>query len=577
MVRATRDIDRYALLALFLTIFAWAPLLGPQFFEAHDVRQTLFFTVEFFQGIADGYFYPRWGPDFGLGRGYPIFVFYPPLSLYVTQSFRFVGMGVVASVKVAYAIAFLLGTAGMYRLARRWLSRQGALIAGLAYTYLPYHLVDIYVRSAFAEFWALALFPWTLLAAVRLVATPSPSRIAGFALTYGGLILMHSPTALLFTPVLGLFMLHELHRRWGRTGQAATVQSVASAGAGIALALLITVGYWLPNLAEQQYIPLEQWVGGNYQFERQFIYVGQLLSSFWGFGYAVGGANDGMSFQLGIVGVGLGIFACWHLLRGTFDRERKALVMLCTVALVGALFAMTPASAPFWRALPLARFVQFPWRLLAPALVMLALLSGTAADAFLLSTSSHADSIDSLTPATVVTAGLLLLASFPYTVPRYAPAGPRQETALSLFDMEYEHPDMIAYLATTPVQPTDSPLISQYEAGQTPEKVRLLRGEGRVRQTTYTGLAMEAVVEAKTPVTVEIITYLYPGWRAWIDGTPASIRQIGPHGHMAIDMPAGRHHLVVRFTDTPLRRYATLASAVGVLAAVGLVLYRQDR
>lgn len=567
MSRTKYQVDKYALLALLLTVFAWAPLLSPYYFDAHDTRQSLFFTIEFFQGVADGYLYPRWGPDFGLGRGYPIFVFYPPLSLYVTQAFRFVGLGVVASVKAAYVTAFLVGAAGTYRLTRCWFGRQAGLVAAVAYTYLPYRLLDVYVRAAVAEFWALALFPWALLAAVLLVRAPSVRRMAGFALTYGGLILMHSPTALLFTPLIGLFMLLELWHRWQDDGRQSALRAVGLTAGSIVLGIWIAVGYLVPNLAELQHIPTEQWVGGLYQFDRQFVYPGQFLSPFWGFGYAVEGPNDGMSFQLGIVGVGLGVIACWYAVRGVFDRRRTVLVLGCAVALVLVLIGMTPASALFWQTLPLAQFVQFPWRLLAVAIALLALLSGAAVEAL-----THVTNYENrVAPGTLLAVGLLVLASYSYTVPQFTPASARQESPLALFDMEYEHPDMVGYVGGVE-QPTDSPLIEQYEAGETPTKIRLLYGEGQVRQTTYTGLAMEADVEATTEVTLEIVTYLYPGWRAWIDGEPAPLHTVGPHGHMALDVPPGSHHVVVRFTDTPLRRYATLASLAGILAAIGLVV-----
>lgn len=564
-----RIIDTHAVLALLLTIFAWASLLSPYYFDAHDSQQSLFFTVEFFQGIAGGYFYPRWGPDFGFGHGYPVFIFYPPLSLYITQAFRLVGFGVVGAVKAAYITAFLVGAAGTYRLTRTWFSRQAALVASLAYTYLPYHLVDVYVRAAVAESWALALFPWTLLAAIRLIRRPTARRVGAFALTYGALILMHSPTALLFTPLIGVFMLLQLWWKWRDEGVGPVLRTSLMTAGSIALGIWITVGYLVPNLVEQQYIPLEQWVGGNYQFDKQFVFPGQFLTSTWGFGYAVEGANDGMSFQLGIVGVGVAVAALWYVLRGTFDRRRTVVVTVSVGTLLLVLLAMSPASAPFWNVLPLARFVQFPWRFLAPAIALLALLSGAAVHGLARETGYRTDS--RLGPGTLLVAGIILLASYSYTVPQFTPQSDRQETPLTLFDMEYEHPDMVAYLATTPEQPTESPLIAQYEAGETPQKLRLANGAGSVTQTSYAGSSMEADVQAETPVTVEVITFYYPGWRAWVDDQPAEIEPAGEHGHMTVAVPAGSHHVTLRFTDTPLRRYATFASVLGVLVAVGLI------
>ncbi|MDQ7029986.1 MAG: 6-pyruvoyl-tetrahydropterin synthase-related protein [Ardenticatenia bacterium] len=373
---AKRSVDFLAMLALALTLFAWAPLLAPFSFRAHDWRHALFYAVEFAQSVAEGVLVPRWGPDFAFGRGYPVFVFYSPLSLYIVHSFRQVGFGVVGSVKAAYVVGFLFGAAGMYRLARRWFGRQGALVATVLFTYLPYHLVDIYVRGALAEFWALAWFPWTFLAGEALIVRPSRRTVAAFGATYGGLVWLHSLSAILVTPFVGLFMaIRWAMMAWREDHKRAWSSAVAGV-AGVGLGLWIAVGFLVPNAAEQRYIVLEQWTANNYQYDKQFVYPSQFLSPFWDFGYAVEGPNDGMAFQVGVVGVVTAATAVWLALRRALDRRETVIVALCGSLLLFVLWAMTPASTPLWRALPPLQFVQFPWRLLGVAVVFTAALGG---------------------------------------------------------------------------------------------------------------------------------------------------------------------------------------------------------
>lgn len=557
--------DIVAGLALALTLFAWMPLVGPFYFLAHDSRHALFYSVEFFQSVAEGYLVPRWGPDFAFGRGYPVFVFYSPLSLYVVQSFRYVGLGVVGSVKATYVVGFLFGAAGMYRLARRWFGRQAALLATLAFTYLPYHLVDIYVRGALAEFWALAWFPWVLLAADALVEQPNGRHVAAFGLAYGGLIWLHSLTAILFTPFVGLFLLVRWAAVWRARG-AFPWRLTWGVAAGVGLGLWIAVGFLVPNVAEQKYIALEQWTGKNYQYDKQFVYPGQFLSPFWGFGYAVEGPEDGMSFQLGIVGVGLVAGALWLALRGNLKGRERELVWLFAAQLALLVWAMTPASAWAWRAFPPLQFVQFPWRMLAVAVTVISLLGGAVAG-WVAKEGQRAV----VSPSVFILSATVLLASLPYTVPRYTPPNPREETVLVLFDFEREHPDMVGYLATTQQQPTGSPMLEQFEAGQPPQKFRVLAGQAQVHQLRYRGVLVEAKIRAETPATIEVMTYFYPGWKGWMDGTPLSLRAQGIYGHIAFDVPPGEHHVVLRFTDTPLRRTATLVTGIGLAFAVALL------
>ncbi|MBA3531950.1 MAG: hypothetical protein H0T73_08535, partial [Ardenticatenales bacterium] len=205
-------LDPFAFLALLLTIFAWAPLLGSHYFMgAHDATHSLFFPIEFDKAIQDGFWLPRWGPDFAHGYGYPMFVFYAPLSFYIWEGFHLTGLfGVVASTKATFVVGFLLAAAGMYAYARALWGRPAALLASVAYTYLPYHLLNIYVRAALAEFMGMALLPWIALAFRRLIHRPSPLTMAAATASYGALLWTHNITALLFTPVLGALILVEV-------------------------------------------------------------------------------------------------------------------------------------------------------------------------------------------------------------------------------------------------------------------------------------------------------------------------------------------------------------------------------
>ena len=104
-----RDLDREMLVFLGLSTFAWMPLLAPGYFlEAHDAPHTLFFLRQFDQALRDGYLIPRWGTDFALGYGYPLFLFYSPLAYYVAESFYLLGASITLAIKLTYLLAFVL-------------------------------------------------------------------------------------------------------------------------------------------------------------------------------------------------------------------------------------------------------------------------------------------------------------------------------------------------------------------------------------------------------------------------------------------------------------------------------------
>ncbi|HMN30893.1 MAG TPA: hypothetical protein PKE45_22250, partial [Caldilineaceae bacterium] len=110
---------------------------------------------------------------------------------------------------------------GMYALVRHWLDkapqplidppnptwdrrRLAGVAAGLLYVFIPYHLVDIYVRGALNDSLLLGWFPWVLLAFDRLLDREGtvgwPRRLAVAALLLAGVLLTHTFALISFAP-----------------------------------------------------------------------------------------------------------------------------------------------------------------------------------------------------------------------------------------------------------------------------------------------------------------------------------------------------------------------------------------
>ncbi len=572
-----RGIDRGLLLLLALSLFAWAPLLSPgYFFNAHDAHHSVFWLVEFDQAIRDGAWWPRWAPDHAMGYGYPLWTFYSPLSYYVAEVFHLLGAGFTVAIKATYALAFIASGVTMYALTKRWWGQGAGLVAGLVYIYAPYHLVDIYVRSAFAEFVAFVWFPWVLLAFWDLVKWGGARRLALAGLAYGLLILTHSVTGLIFSPFLGFYLIFLLMRgspltlipsalRGKGRGEGRTyfplshlVQNAIRSLLAIGLGLGISTIFWLPLLLERNYIVQEQWVHGHYLYTLQFVYPHQFLSPLWGFGFAVAGPNDGMSLQLGALPVILSLFAVIRALRG--DVAHRDLIGFLAVSTLLILFLMTPAAIPLWQLVPIGGLVQFPWRMLALTALTTASLAGAAA------AGEEKGRLSSLACALAL---VVVLASFPYTQPQFTPITPRDESVLAIVDFERAYPDMVGSTAWAE-QPHDSPLLAQYESGEPLRKAVILSGQGTVEPLRHGGRSDEVLVRATTDVRLQFLTYWYPGWRATIDGQPVPIAREGPYSLITLDVPAGDHRVAIRFGDTPARALAAAVSGLSVLVFVGL-------
>ncbi len=570
------------LIIAVLSVFAWAALLSPDYFlNAHDAPHSVFFLVEFDQNIKDGVLIPRWGTDHAWGYGYPTFIFYSPLAYYVAEAFHLLGASPTVAVKITYILAFVLSGWAMYAFVRRLFGRDAGLVAAVVYTYLPYRLVDLYVRCALSEFCAFVFLPLCLWSFLELVESGKWRWTIWAALSYAGLILTHNATCFLFTPLLGAYIVFLLLRQITRVpgtsngwplSLARTGYTIGYMAGALVLALALSAFFLLPMFAELKYIPVGQWTRATYSYEENFVYPSQLFSPFWDWGFSVEGIEDTMPFQLGLTAVALTIVA---LLR----RRVGAYVLFFLGVTLVVVWIMLPFSLPLWRVLPIAALVQFPWRLLALTTVTLSILAGAVAARRELGIGSGdvgEASITSHLPLYILLL-VVVLASAGYARPEYTPPSPRSETPLGVLDFELAHPDMVGMTVWSREQPTSSPLVEQYLNDEPLLKAHVLRGEGTVEVVRHGGASEEVIVRAGQAVTVQFYTYYYPGWRGYVDGERVHLWPEGKLGLITLDVPAGEHGVKIRFGDIPVRVGGKVISALGVLVAVFWLVWSLKR
>ncbi len=602
------------LAVLLLCVFAVAPLSAPGFFlKGHDATIGSYFLWQFDQGIADGALYPRWAMDWTFGYGHPLFVVIAPLAFYVAEAAHLLGAGLVDALKIAYALSFVLSGLSMYLLGREMFGRAGGLLAAAIYVYAPYHLVDIYVRADLAEFAAFAFFPailWAIVRVSRAHARGAALRyVALGALFYGGLILTHITMALIFTPVALLYAVVSAgsreqgvgsreQREGGNERPTETValerhpvplsphhpvtlsprlRVFAAQITIFALGAAIGAAYLFPGLLEQRYLRVQDLVGGYFGYANHYVYPFQLLSPFWGYGYAAIGPGDQMPFQLGAVAVVLAVCAVWALPRMRTDVRRHVLFFLVMTGLV--IFATLSASQPLWDMFrPLVAFVQFPWRLLSLAALTLALVGGSLAATGGEGTEEEArqGELQAAGQRAQQAAPLLLLvllASYAYTVPQYT------DSDLSLAKMTQFQLDTKELLGDTmwvTEKPTGSPMVAEYLAGLPPTRAIPDDPATQIDVLHSGGASYEVRVTAPAPTAIIFQTRYFPGWSAYVDGKPALTTIRPPQGLMAVAVPQGTHTVRLRFEDTLLRLLSKLISLGGLIVA-GVMLVRAPK
>lgn len=594
----------FVLLA-FATLLV-APLTAPGYFmSAHDSRHTVYFMQMFDAAIRDGALFPRWAADMVFGYGYPLWIILAPLPYYGAEFFHLLGLDIPSSIKAVEAVGWYASALAMYLFVSRVIDKNAGLVAGVAYLFVPYHIVDLYVRGAMAEFLAFVFPPLILWGIYQIFSTRRLQYAALTALAYGGMLLTHVQMTVLISPVVAGYILilwvagrrtpderqiadsraqntdgrrtpddegrttsdnstirpsdhPTTHSPISRLSFLSPLSSLLLAFTAIFWGVALAAIFFVPILAEQRYLTSDPLIGGFFNFRLHFLNPEQLFSTFWGYGYAGINGNDQFSLQLGVMPL---FFAVVSLFTVRRDAVSVQTVYFALVT-VGAVLAMLSVSTPLWElAAPIVAFTQFPWRVLFVSAVALAFLSGASLRIIKRSDQFLAAFVFSL---------LLALAMLPYARPQYTEA---QFSWHTLMDFQVNDRELLGDTVWVQKRPQDSPLVAQYLAGNITAKAVVLEGDAQIELLERRALGDTIHVNAAVPSRIQFYTRYFPGWTAAVDGAAVPVEPSGEQGLLTVNVPAGTHTVATRWGTTTPRLIGALISFVA-LAAVVLVLAR---
>ncbi len=595
-------VDRHAVALAALSLLALGPMLQAGYFwGAHDARHSVYFLFEFDRVFRDGVLYPRWFPDMTYGYGYPLFNIYGPLAFYVGEFFHLIGFDFVTAVKIVFALAWVLSGLAMYGFVKRvFENKNAAFIAGLLYVFMPYHLIDVYVRAALAESVALVFLPLTLWAFYNTVTDRSIRSVLFAAFAYAGMVFAHNGIALLFSIVLGAWILFlVLCTRDPKTkflspeNLFGSIRRALPTVAGGLLGLGLTGIFMLPLILEYRYINVAQWTQNYYNYQDHFVEVFQLFSPAWGFGISKLGPVDGLSFQLGLVPVILTFFSLFVIAKN--PNQKRANVLFFLILTLVVIFLMFEFSLPAWRAFGLASVAQFPWRLLTLTTVSLAVVGGSVmlvedggrGTADKASNSKIENRKSKFSLSLVALSALVILASFPYLTAQIIlepKEGPVSLAGLMAFENSAN--EMTGTTIYAQEQPRWSPLADNYMAGK---RVNSKIDFSTVPDWLFIRVTRDGIrttgerVDYNAPngdATIVFNVQMYPGWRAYLTPSRSSeiVRELPiqiepPYGRIKVTLPQGEHGVMLRFEDTPPRTLGAIISGVSLLIAIGLFVH----
>jgi len=529
---------------------ACVPALRDNLYGGHD---TLFHQMRL-NNVADalrsGQFPVRMGGYGYNGYGSAASIFYPDVFLYAPALMMITGATVQCAMRTYIIAMNVVSAAAMYGCAKRiFESRTAGTCASILYTLASYRLLDIYVRDALGEYTAMALLPLFILGLWEVVFGDA-KRWKTLALGAAAVFMSHMLSTVMCAAFAVLFALLGAGKII-RERRFAAIFKAAFTAAWLCLFILVPLlDYAMQGIGDS----------GTFStpVSRNTL---QLMEVF----VTENGWQKGLGWPL-VLGLFVLIFAAL-----TGRGEKKKLHAALLLAGLGAAAALATTDILPWAKLErlsrgLINYLQFPWRLMAFADVLIALGAGYGA-ACLVEGRRQKEF------ASLAVLILCVLCAYPQ-IEGYAIQSEEQPE----FGLRYADP-YFRWKSYTDVI-TGSYLeyaLPGSNLSATDDQSVWADGNVQIDGYVKTGTQIKAMVNAQEEASISLPLFAFDGYRAQLDGKDLPV-SAGENQRLMVHLPAGTQgQLRVRFAGKLLWRIADGVSLVTALALAVCVVRKRRR
>jgi 4-amino-4-deoxy-L-arabinose transferase-like glycosyltransferase len=554
---------------IIITVLAVFGLLNNQYFSIHDDQHIArLYLLD--QAIRQGNFYPRFVGGLGFNFGYPLFNFYPPLIYYVSEFFHLIGFNLLWSLKLMIITGSFISSFGIYLLGKRFFNKNTGLLVATLFTFFFYRAITIYIRGAWAEFFAMSLLPLVFLGIDNIYRNKNLNSTLLFGISFALLILAHP---LIAFPAFFYIALFSTYYFFSSKNRLLFVRNVFSGGL---LALGLSTFFWLPSLIEKRYTLVDAILThelANYKIH--FIYPFQLWFSPWGYGGSIAGPFDGISFQLGRIHIFLTAFSLLVFILYFFIKEKRETIKLYIFLfflLLFSLFMSVTYSQFIWDKIQYLWYLQFPWRFMTFTGIFISLIAG--AGVYYLEKLIKADSgvkkvLFNLGIVFMIIMIILKYINYskPHDLKEY------DEKKLTSFEeiswrvskTSFEFSPVGIKTAKTELGTTT---IGLSKKDLTKNSFDILTSDKKgvvVRQTINKFSKKEFEINSIKPVEFRLNTFNFPGWQASLDGKSIKIIDNNDYKLITVNVPKGNHKLSFVFRNTLVRKISLFISIISIV------------
>ena len=554
-------------LLVLVLINSWS-LFIPGLGFGHDINHAAR-VFEMAQGLREGVFPVIWSQNLAYGYGMPLFEFYAPLPYFLGAIFYLIGFNLTLAIKLLIFCSSVVMAVSAYQWTKYlFKDSRAALLSTAVLLFAPYRAVDL-IRAAYSELWAIAFIPFVLLGISMIIDKKRWGGVC-LSLSFAAVLVSHNITALLLSPFLLLYTLGYLLLQ-KRVLRKQVVSLLKLAGYGL-LGIGISAFYSIPALIEKHFTQIDNFIlDSYYNIHQHFLYIRQFIKPWgdWEYGGSGWGPNDEMSYFLGYPQ--LLILLVVLILTILAIKRRGKLYKLQVLGLILTMLSLLLTllkTQGLWDLVPIAQYVQFPWRLLGIVVVFSSALAGTS---YLLFKKKLR------TKYFVLVLGLLLLCNTRYfRNEKYIDHSSEyqdyrshilNESSNNLYDYLpkdlsffhkvgfYLYRDHAFPKMAVPSQSVVQSLQETYQVSKVSEGTT---------QKTFT-------IEVGEAQNISLNLAAYPGWVVFIDGKQQKWF-VDSMGLLSFSVPAGNHQVLVQLRDTPIRRMGKFISVLSALSVISLAL-----
>jgi|GEM_PF-920807 len=561
--KALTSIDYGLIIAILIPIIGILPMFGEGLANGADApfhAHRIFAMAEL---IQDGNLYPRWVSYFHMGYGYPVFNFYAPGATHIGAWIHLLGFDVVTAYNLTNALAWMIGSVGIYWLARTFLSVRLALLACVLWVYAPSRFYEFWWQGSIAQIVATSFIPYVFYGIIRTTKFPTLRNSLWIAIPFALIVLSHTPTTYMTAIFVALFCFlaplpmksfREIIRRW------------IYIGCGLAISAGLSAIFLIPVFAELQYVRIAGELPDTIAFlQARFGTFSETFSLL-----PLVDTTDAtlvMPRTLGLVG---GVLSIIGLIALLVRRKWLIAIVLC-LGLVFAVFLALEQSLDLWLLIPSFRNLRFPERILRVGTVFIALLG--ASSLLLIPKRWHLAGLVGLS-------ALVIGQALPIMHPRDDDRVWENLSALDEIKMEAREQNWgtTAYDEYEPVwgevtrfdMPSDAETYIDH-----PFRIRFLESDYLVEtdNISYEHLSdnqLRVEIEAND-LPMRMRQFYFPGWQVTLDGEPFPIDIDERYGLIELNIPNGEHVIQLDYVGTPVQHISTLITVLSVLGCVILV------